>query len=247
MVWTQAEVGQFIEEGYVVLREGFSRQVADAGRAFIWNEMGLSPGDSSAWTETIVHLQTGFDCHPFTQVLNPRLEDAIEHLMGPGRGVIHGYMGWWPVLFPGFEGPGGWHLDGSTFHHHLTSREQGLVSLFLFSDVGPGDGGTAVARRSHRAVARMLEAAEPGGLAFEELHVRLPRPEPRDIVEITGSAGDVALLHPFLIHGFNENRGESVGFACNPQFPQRAPMELDRSDGDHSPVEEAIRRALGMP
>jgi ectoine hydroxylase-related dioxygenase (phytanoyl-CoA dioxygenase family) len=66
------------------------------------------------------------------------------------------------------------------------------------------------------------------------------------VVELTGEAGEVAMLHPFLIHGFSANTGTKVRFACNPRYSLKQPMELDRADSAHSPVEEAIRRALGL-
>jgi hypothetical protein len=52
-------------------------------------------------------------------------------------------------------------------------------------------------------------------------------------------------MHPLLIHGFGPNRGNKIRFACNPLLPLKEPMQLDRSDGAYSPVEEAIRRAIG--
>lgn len=64
-------------------------------------------------------------------------------------------------------------MDGSNFHHRVTSREQGLVTLFLFSDIGPGDGGTPVFRGSHRAVARLLATSEPAGRSLTELQSKL--------------------------------------------------------------------------
>lgn len=245
MVFSEAEREQFIDEGLVVLRRGFDRGVAEKGRAFLWREIGLSEADPSAWDKDIIHVQKNFRGPPFERVLNPRLRAAFEELMGAGRGVLHEAFGWWPVLFPGFPGPGGWHVDGH-FHHHLSSAEQGLVTLYLFSDVGAGDGGTPVVRGSHRVVAQLLAASEPGGLSAAELAARLPQPEPSQIVCVEGEAGDVAMLHPFVIHGFGPNAGTRVRFACNPQYPLRERMSLERSDGDHSPVEEAIRRAIGL-
>src|SRR5207253_6247805 len=43
----------------------------------------------------------------------------------------------------------------------LACTDQGLLPLFLFSDVGERDGGTAIADGSHREIARALAAAEP--------------------------------------------------------------------------------------
>jgi len=238
------EINQFIQDGYVILRGAFAESLAAAGREFIWQKLEVSSDKPSEWTEKIIHIQEAFSCPPFDGIVNARIRTAVDELTGVNRAYVHEYFGWWPVLFPGFPGPGGWHVDGSNFHHRLRSNEQGLVTLYLFSDIDPGDGGTAIARGSHHDVARILAAAEPDGLAIDELIERLPEVSPRQVVEVSGKAGDVAFLHPFLIHGFSANDGSKVRFACNPQYPLKKAMNLDRDDGDYSPVEAAIRIAI---
>jgi uncharacterized protein (DUF433 family) len=245
MILPDAEIEQFMTDGYVVLRRGFSPEVAAEGRAVVWRTLALPPHDPAAWHQRIIHVRELFSSDPFDRILNPRLEVALDQIMGPGRATIHDHFGWWPVLFPGFKGPRGWHVDGDDFHHHLTSPEQGLVTVFFFSDVSPGDGGTAVAVGSHHAVAHLLADAEPAGLRYEDLLHKLPSVKATQVVELTGEAGDVAMLHPFLIHGFSANTGTKVRFACNPRYSLKEPMQIDRADSAHSPVEEAIRRALG--
>jgi len=243
MVFSDADIEQFLTDGFAILRGGFPRELAAEGRAFIWTQV-LSWEDCTTWNQPMVHVRKAFGNEPFNRVMNPRLRAALDELMGADRGTIHENFGWWPILFPGFPGPGGWHVDGTNFQHHLTSPEQGLVTLFLFSDVRPGDGGTAVFRGSHHAVARLLAEAEPAGLSPEELEAKLPKVDPAQVIELTGEAGDVAMLHPFLVHGFSANEGTRIRFACNPLYQLKEPMQLERPDGSYSPVEEAIRRAL---
>jgi hypothetical protein len=244
MIFSDCEIEQFIADGYVMLRGGFAREVAALGRAFVWSKLALPPDNPAAWRQPVIHLREMFAADPFDQVITRRVKTALHRLMGPERAIIHDHLGWWHVLFPGFKGSGGWHVDGYDFHHYLTSPEQGLVTLFLFSDIGPGDGGTAMALGSHRAVARLLAAVEPAGLSYEELLKRLPRADSNRVVELTGAAGDVAMLHPFLIHRLGANTGTGARFACNPRYSLKEPMQLDRGDGAYSPVEEAIRLAL---
>ena len=244
MVFSSLEIEEFVERGFLILRAGFDVEVANKCRKFIWNELGLPENDPTAWKDSIIHLKTGYVVDPFKQILNARLRNALDQLMGQNRGFVHRYFGWWPVLFPGFNGSTDWHVDGRNFHHHLNSKEQGLVTLYMFSDIELGGGGTALAVGSHKLVARVLAAAEPVGLSFEDLLEALPKPQPSDIVEITGNVGDVAILHPFLIHGFSPNTSQRVRFACNPQYPLREPMQLSRPDENYSPVEQAIRKAL---
>jgi len=47
------------------------------------------------------------------------------------------------------------------------------------------------------------------------------------------------------IHGFGPNNGNQIRFVCNPLYGLEQPMKLGRPDGDYSPVERAVRRALG--
>lgn len=264
MVLSAVDVERFIADGLVVVRQAFPRGVAVESRALLSKLLDIPetfadgsgdvPYDAIARRLTadgmptktndqpMLHLQHAFTDGPFARVMNPRLSAALDQLTG-GRGFVHGYVGWWSILFPGFPGPGGWHVDRVS-RHHLTCHERGVVTLFLFSDVGPGDGGTPVFRGSHALVARRLAGAGADGLTTEELNSNLPIPDPHQIVEVIGEAGDVALFHPFLIHGLGPNTGSRVRFACTPQYPLTAPMDLDRVDGAYSPVEKAIRRAL---
>lgn len=228
-----------------MLRGEFSRDTAAACREFVWRSI-LSWENCITAGQPMVHVQRSFSGPPFGQVIGQRIRDAIHQLTGPARAIVHESFGWWPGLFPGFPGPGGWHVDGSNLHHHLTSREQGLVTLFLFSDIGSGDGGTPVVCGSHRAVARLLAASEAAGLSHVELHLKLPPVNPAEVIEVTGEAGDVAMLHPMAIHGFGPNRGSRIRFACNPQYQLEVPMQLDRVDANYSPVEDSIRAALAQ-
>jgi uncharacterized protein (DUF433 family) len=243
VVFSKTELTQFCVDGFVILRAGFSRDVAAECRDFVWNEI-LKWRNCGTGGQPMVHLRRNLCGGPFDQVMNGRLRSAIEELTGTGRAIIHESFGWWPVLFPAFPGPGGWHVDGSNFRHRLSSPEQGLVTLFLFSDIGSGDGGTPMVRGSHHAVARLLADAGLGGLSPQELQAALPPVDKAEVVEATGEAGDVAMMHPFLVHGFGPNRGRKIRFACNPQYQLTEPMSFDRPDGAYSPVEEAIRQCL---
>jgi hypothetical protein len=67
-----------------------------------------------------------------------------------------------------------------------------------------------------------------------------------DFVETTGRLGDVVLLHPFVLHAVSQNH-RGPRFITNPPIALRAPMRFDRDDpAEHSPVERAVLRALGV-
>jgi hypothetical protein len=65
------------------------------------------------------------------------------------------------------------------------------------------------------------------------------------VAEAQGSIGDVALLHPFMLHANSPNCGVAPRIICNPCVRLHEPMQLDRDDpADYSPVEWAIVNAL---
>ncbi len=64
------------------------------------------------------------------------------------------------------------------------------------------------------------------------------------VSEITGSPGDVFLCHPFMIHSPSFNHSGVPRFMCNRKAPLSEPLRFERADGDYSPLEESIRRAI---
>jgi len=250
-VLTPEQIEQFVELGYVHVPQVFSRETAAAARELLWRELELSPDDPSSWPGAMKHMPKSFSDGPFLAALTQRFWDACDDVMGAGRWNPISHLGWWPVSFPGFEaGPWrepelGWHVDGQQFHHHINSPDQGLLPIFLFSDVEPGDGGTAISLGSHQVTARILAESEPEGLDVMELAKRVtaePRP---NVLEATGQAGDVFIMHPFMLHTRSMNTGNRVRFICNPCITLREPMNLQRENAaDYSPVERAIVRAL---
>ena len=251
MVFNDSEIEQFISEGYVVLRGGFSREVAEECRRFVWNQVPLWD-ECTTYGQPMVQIRKGFGCAPFDQIMNQRIGSGLDELVGVNRWRAPQVFGWWSLLLPGFPGPGGWHADGGQFRAsgRLTDHHHGLVTLFLFSDVGPGEGGTAMIRGSHLSVARAI--ADAGTVVnWDDLKPGLSTtgvldPSESQIAHLVGQAGDVALMHPFLIHGFGANQGNRIRFACNPLVQMKDEARLDRTDGKYSAVELALRKGLGL-
>ncbi|MBA3684140.1 MAG: phytanoyl-CoA dioxygenase [Planctomycetes bacterium] len=248
---TAAQLSEFHDDGFTVLRSAFSAEIAARCRAMLWAHIGLAPDRPQEWTQSVIHVQQSFADGPFREVLNARITGAYDDLLGVGRWQPIQHFGWWPITFPGHQQPpwhpheGGWHVDGQQFHHHLDSPDQGLLPLFLFSDIRPGGGGTAISLGSHLQTARILRDAEPAGLDVNELARRVSaQPRPR-VLEATGSAGDIYLLHPFMLHTRSANTGSDVRFICNPCLPLVERMDLDpASTRDHSPLERSIMEAI---
>lgn len=115
------------------------------------------------------------------------------------------------------------------------------MPIFIFNDLGPGDGGTALCVGSHKKVAKLLWDAGSEGLEGGKVsHLAQRFLDDGEIVEVNGRAGDVMLMHPFTLHARSKNLGsrglESVRFMCHPAVPLRERMQLDQSKDRLTPV-----------
>lgn len=250
-----AQVEQFITQGYCVVEGAFSTELAHRCMSELWNTMGLSPDDPTAWTKPVVRV--GFMAQrPFVEAANtPRLHAAYDALVGRDRWLAPTGLGTFPIRFPSSEDPGdiGWHVDMSFGTEHLDfmawrinvkSRGRALLMLFLFSDVGPQDGPTRLRIGSHLHVARrLLPRGEDGMMLGELVADGFSETEHCEEALATGPAGTVYLCHPFVVHSAQPNRG------IHPRFLAQPPL-LPRGEFDPalppSPVQVAIRRACGL-
>ena len=66
-----------------------------------------------------------------------------------------------------------------------------------------------------------------------------------DFVELTGEAGDMVLLHPYMMHRVSANPTRRPRFIANAALVLTEPMHFDRPQGGYSLVELAVLRALG--
>jgi hypothetical protein len=255
-----ADVEQFIREGFVRIDNAFPRRLSDEGRAILWRDTGCDPGDRSSWTKPVVRL--GFyGQEPFERAANtPALHDALDALVGKGRWLPRNDLGTFPVRFPSPNDPGdtGWHIDTSfalpttnpsdflDWRANVTSKGRALLMLFLFSDVGEDDAPTRIRAGSHLDIARRLAPAGDEGLSLRELAADgFAESALRPVALATGEAGTVYLCHPFLVHAAQLHRGTRPRFLAQPPLHPAEPLGLKRDDGAYSPVEQAIRIALG--
>lgn len=256
---SDAQIGQFITDGFVRIDRAFSRELADQARAILWRDLPCDPDDPATWTRPVIRLP-GYGQRPFKEAVNtPLLHAAFDQIVGKGRWRPRDGLGTFPVRFPHPDDPGdaGWHVDlsfpgedcdpneqrdFSAWRVNVTSRGRALLMLFLFSDVGEDDAPTRIRVGSHRDMARFLAPAGEAGmshLALDQMGAARPQ------ALATGEAGTVYLCHPFLVHAAQPHRGLLPRFLAQPPLHPAEPFRLDRPDGGHSPVEIAIRQALG--
>ena len=245
------EIESFIRNGFVLVEGAFPRSIADQGRSILWEKMGLSPDEPAGWSQPVIRL-AGSGAAPFNSAVNTeRLHRCFDQLVGPGRWAKRSGLGTFPIRFPSLQEPDdtGWHCDGSFGHWpyrlNLRSRGRALLMLFLFTDVGPDDAPTRIKVGSHLDVPSVLERAGEDGLTFIELaSVSVAHSRPTSYA--TGSAGDVYLCHPFLVHAAQPHRGTTPRFMAQPPLEPLQDMQIERPDSAYSPVERAIRLGLGL-
>ncbi|RKS68327.1 phytanoyl-CoA dioxygenase PhyH [Actinomadura pelletieri DSM 43383] len=246
----------FIENGFVALKEAFPRDLADQCRAIIWNDLDAEPDDPSTWPRPIA-TRPGYDLPPFVAAATtPRLHGAFDALVGEGRWQPRASLGGFVVRFPPDEPSvvDNWHVDVSfpgpdssptdylTWRANVRSRDRALLMLFLLSDVTERDAPTRLRVGSHRDVARVLAPHHEDGLDAVALATQAEAASAhRPTAFATGSAGDVYLCHPFLVHAGRPHLGTTPRFLAQPPLHPTVPLNPEEPT---APVEIAIQRAL---
>jgi hypothetical protein len=255
-----AQIRQFIHDGFVKIQGAFPRELADKSRSILWRDTGCDEADPTTWTKPVIRLGM-YEQAPFTRAANmPVLHKAFDQLVGPGRWQPRSDLGTFPIRFPSPDDPGdaGWHVDSSfppdlgdtsdylNWRVNVFSKGRALLMLFLFSDVGETDAPTRIRVRSHLDVARILAPAGDNGLSARDLAAAegFAGTAARREALATGDAGTVYLCHPFLVHAAQQHRGSRPRFLAQPPLVPAGPFLLNRPDGAYSPAEQAIRIAL---
>jgi hypothetical protein len=175
-VLSDAQVHQFIQDGFVRIDGAFPRHLADEARTILWRDTGCDPADPSTWTKPVIRLGM-YTEKPFVAAANtPVLHSAFDQLVGVSRWLPCGSMGTFPVRFPSPDDPGdtGWHIDGlfgyennpdfMSWRANVSAKGRLLLMLSLFSDVDETDAPTRIRIGSHLDMARLLAPAGEQGL-----------------------------------------------------------------------------------
>ena len=150
---------------------------------------------------------------------SPRLRQVLDELHG-GRGRwrwVHGAasgVGWIHVRYPVDSGAvwdtdgRRWHIDGDTGR---IDTHQSVVVLPMVTPIAAGGGGTVLLKGSHHAVACWLHDSGEWGVGNHRrirsiVEQALTGCGLGAVVEATGAAGDLLIMHPLLIHAVNDAR-----------------------------------------
>jgi len=170
-----AQLDDFVKNGWVLVRQGMNRSVAEEFFRAAEQELLLQSSETASVDGGIfLHgmVQHNFNVHQTC----PRVHGAICQLIG-GSSRLKDH----PVAFDRFiarppmpgaspqPAPEGWHLDGWQRPFCVYSPDIGLICFWLLSDVKVASGGTLLAPDSVGPVARLLHR-HPGGVPPETLH-----------------------------------------------------------------------------
>ena len=268
-VLSTEQAREFVENGYVVVKSAFSQEIAEQICKNAWDELneihGISKNVRSTWRShphgyirtngQKLHINLAENAIRALSVqadvaggIN-RLPQDGKHLAFTGGVItnfgVESHGKWRP---PGPQ-QGGWHKDGWHFRHFLDSPEQGLLTVPIYTHVLKASGGTFLARDSIAPVARLL-AKYPTGFHADSVQgagylIPYLIDQCSDFVELTGEPGDLAILHPFILHRRSINPTDRPRFIANLAIVLKDPMNFSREPDDHySLVELAVLRAL---
>ena len=236
----------FLERGYVVVRDAIPQAGVLQWQELAWQRLGYDPTDLSTWEKERVHLPPSravrvdeFALRAFAATCEviggrERLQEPYFYADVFVCNMAEGADRPWQP--PSAQSPS-WHKDGYFFRHFLDSPEQGLLVIAAWTDVLHRGGGTFIAPDSVGVIARYL-AEHPEGVAPDVFGSLIHQCQ--EFEEITAQAGDVVLLHPFMLHAVSQNELRAARFISNPIVMLEEPMSFNRPDGEYSLVEACL-------
>ncbi|PCH39728.1 hypothetical protein WOLCODRAFT_116093 [Wolfiporia cocos MD-104 SS10] len=257
---TQEQVDFFMENGYIILKQAFTREKAAEWTKDMWTRLALDPNDKSTWNRERIHMP--WHKREAVSTFAPKAWDAMKDLLGGEERIDEASSTWGDSFIvnlgtPELEGPDkhiapqdldNWHVDGDFFVHFLDSPEQALLVIPLFSDIKPRGGGTFISPDGIDLIAPYLaahpEGVLPTGLSFTPSTTTAAEPQDdphywshlkevkrcKRFVEVSGEVGDVVLLHPLMLHTASKNHLREVRVITNPPVGLKEPFNFARDD-----------------
>jgi hypothetical protein len=179
---TSADIQRFERDGYVVVRQAFSRDDGLAMERRWWRELedahGIRRDDRSSWRQIVGDLKAAKRDPVQARILTERVRGVFDDLLGTGTWSPPRDWGRTIVTFPE---PGAWEVPAHFWHWdnpcepHL-DRPRGLFVVSFIGPVAPGGGGTLILSGSPRLLVqheRRLSADQRRGLGtkpWERFH-----------------------------------------------------------------------------
>jgi len=170
------QVDQFLNEGYIVIKNAFTKEQAVEWTKTMWIRLGLDPADKSTWAgRERIHMP--WHQRQEVRVFAPKAWHAIVDLLG-GEERIDAESSSWGDSFIVNLGTDelesshekihprdldNWHVDGDFFVHYLDSPEQALLVVPIFSDIVHDGGATMICPDGLDMIAKYL-AVHPEGV-----------------------------------------------------------------------------------
>ena len=244
---------QFLAEGHIVIKGAFPREASLQWVREECARVGYDVDDPRSWRKGYERMELSRH-EPLADYAPAAWQASCDLMGGEERVKNRPSISLFAMNFKqGADTPykppsaesSGWHKDGWHFLHFLDSPEQGLLGIPLFTDVLPQGGATFLAVDSVPVIARYL-AAHPEGVGPDDFDTKALLAECHDFREATGEAGDVYLLHPYMLHAVGQNVLQRPRAITNLCYELKDPMTLERPDSDYSPDEAAVLRGLGV-
>ena len=254
----QANMNQFrkgfLRDNFVVIENAFCRKLAAEWVANFNQINGIEIDNPSTWPEG------GAKMYPSNQQMHmsdfsPLAYQVICDFLGGENQIetrsmkvsdgfninfnVGADQDWQP---PGPESTG-YHKDGWFFKHFLDSPEQALLVLLIWSDTEPRSGGTFFVPDSVDFIIKFLHE-HPEGINHTYNWNRFSE-HCKDFRELTASAGDIVILHPFMLHARSNNPSGRIRYMNNKCISLWEPFNFSRPDNNYNIIEEKIRCVVG--
>ena len=82
---SDAQIEQFIEDGFVRVDRAFPRELADEAREIMWRDLPCDPDDPTTWTKPVIRLP-GYGQEPFRKAVIRR-RSTPRSIGSSARGV----------------------------------------------------------------------------------------------------------------------------------------------------------------
>lgn len=153
---TSSDIQRFERDGYVVVRQAFSRADGLAMEQQWWRELedthGIRPDDRSSWGQIVGDLKAAKRDPSQARILTERVRGVLDDLLGKAAWSPPRDWGRPLVTFPE---PGAWDVPARLWHWdnpcepHL-DRPTGLFVVSFIGSVAPRSGGTVILSGSPR-------------------------------------------------------------------------------------------------